>query len=64
MCRAGGSVNLPAAEAASSSDAAPIYLLRDNPNCIRIFLSSDMEDRIDHIAEIYGVSKDEAKKED
>ena len=38
------------------------YLLRDNPNCIRIFLSSDMEDRIDHIAEIYGVSKDEAKK--
>ena len=30
------------------------YLLRDNPNCIRIFLSSDMEDRIDHIAEIYG----------
>ena len=38
------------------------YLLRDNPNCIRIFLSSDMEDRIDHIADIYGVSKDEAKK--
>ena len=38
------------------------YLLRDNPNCIRIFLSSYMEDRIDHIAEIYGVSKDEAKR--
>ena len=55
-------MNLPAAEAASSLDAAPDYLLRDNPNCIRIFLSSDMEDRIDHIAEIYGVSKDEAKK--
>ena len=33
------------------------YLLRDNPNCIRIFLYSDMEDRIDHIADIYGVSK-------
>ena len=26
------------------------YLLRDNPNCIRIFLSSDMEDRIEHIS--------------
>ena len=38
------------------------YLLRDNPNCIRIFLSSDMEDRIEHISEIYGVSKEDAKK--
>lgn len=38
------------------------YLLRDNPNCIRIFLSSEMEDRIDHITEIYGVSQEEAKK--
>ena len=38
------------------------YLLRDNPNCIRIFLSSDMEDRIEHIAGVYGVTKDEAKK--
>lgn len=38
------------------------YLLRDNPSCIRIFLFSDMEDRIDHIADIYGVSKEEARK--
>lgn len=38
------------------------YLLRDNPNCFRIFLSSDMEDRIEHIAGVYGVTKDEAKK--
>ncbi len=38
------------------------YLLRDNPNCMRIFLSSDMEDRVDHISEIYSVSQEEAKK--
>ena len=38
------------------------YLLRNNPNCIRIFLSSDMEDRIEHIAGVYGVTKEEAKK--
>ena len=38
------------------------YLLRDNPNCLKIFLCSDMEDRIEHIAEIYGVSKKDAEK--
>ena len=38
------------------------YLLRDNPNCIRIFLYSDLEDRVRHISEIYEVSEAEAKK--
>lgn len=38
------------------------YLLRDNPNCFRIFLCADMEDRVEHISEVYDVSKKDAEK--
>ncbi len=36
------------------------YVLRDNPDCLNIFISASMEDRIKRIAERYGLSEKEA----
>lgn len=38
------------------------YVLRDNPNCVNVFLHSNMEERIAHIADIYGVTQEDARK--
>lgn len=37
------------------------YVLRDNPNCVSIFLHSSDEDRIGRICKRTGISEDEAK---
>lgn len=38
------------------------YILRDHPCCINIFLRSNLEDRIEHMTDIYGVSPDQAQR--
>ncbi len=38
------------------------YILRDNPNLVRIFIIANEEDRIKRISETYHVSEKEAKK--
>lgn len=38
------------------------YILRDNPRCVNVFITGDMDDRIERICQRYNVSSDEAKK--
>lgn len=38
------------------------YILRDNPRCVNVFITGDMDDRIERICKRYNVSSDEAKK--
>lgn len=38
------------------------YVLRDMPNCVNIFITADMESRVNVVAERLGCSKEEARK--
>ena len=38
------------------------YILRDHPNCIRIYLSAPLEKRVERIMRLYGLSEKEAQK--
>ena len=43
-----------------SSDLCADYILKDNPNCINVFICADRADRIKRIAERYDVSEKKA----
>lgn len=38
------------------------YILRDNPRCVNIFITGDMEDRIKRVSDRLNISPEEAKK--
>ncbi len=38
------------------------YILRDFPNCVNIFITADMPDRIKRLSELLGISEKEAEK--
>ena len=38
------------------------YILREHPNCINIFITADLDDRIQRISEYHHISPKEAKK--
>ena len=37
------------------------YVLRDNPDCLNVFISADMEDRISRLSEKFGVDRAKAR---
>ncbi len=39
------------------------FILKDRENLIKVFIYSDMEDKIKRVTEIYGIKKENAKKE-
>ena len=39
------------------------YILRDYADCVNVYISSDMDDRIKRITEVYGLTMDNAEKE-
>lgn len=38
------------------------YILRDEPNCIRVYICAPMEKRVERVAAMYGISEKEAQK--
>ena len=38
------------------------YILRDFPNCVNIFITADMPDRIKRVSELMGINEKEAEK--
>lgn len=39
------------------------FILKDNPNAIKVFVYSNMEDKIKRVTNIYGIEKEKAEKE-
>ena len=37
------------------------YVLRDNPDCLNVFISADMEDRVSRLSEKFGVDRAKAR---
>lgn len=38
------------------------YILKDNPNVLKVFITADLKDRIERSSSYYNISKEEAKK--
>lgn len=38
------------------------FILRNNPGCVNVFISADMQDRVDRVSKNDGISKEEAQK--